>query len=51
MREVINEVIDKDPFLKFIKNYAENIVVGFAHLGRAEVLGLLPTNRLIWLVF
>ena len=33
MREVINGVCDSDSFFEVHKDYAENIVVGFAHLG------------------
>jgi propionyl-CoA carboxylase beta chain len=37
MREVIHEVIDADSFLEVHKNYAENIVVGFARLGGKSI--------------
>ncbi len=33
IREVINGVCDSDSFFEVHKDYAENIVVGFAHLG------------------
>ncbi|MCK6650721.1 MAG: acyl-CoA carboxylase subunit beta, partial [Bacteroidia bacterium] len=37
IREVINGVIDADSFLEVHKNYAENIVVGFARLGGKSI--------------
>jgi propionyl-CoA carboxylase beta chain len=37
MREVIQEVIDADTFLEVHKNFAENIVVGFARLGGKSI--------------
>ena len=37
MKEVINLVIDKDSFLEVQKNYAENIIVGFSHIGGRSV--------------
>lgn len=37
MREVINGVIDDDTFFEVHKNYAENIVVGFARLGGRSI--------------
>tara|TARA_B100000508_G_C11461556_1_gene279491 strand:+ start:1451 stop:2995 length:1545 start_codon:yes stop_codon:yes gene_type:complete len=33
MREVIEEIVDTDSFFEVHKQFAENIVVGFAHLG------------------
>jgi propionyl-CoA carboxylase beta chain len=37
IREVIAEVIDNDTFLEVHKNFAENIVVGFARLGGRSI--------------
>ncbi len=37
IREVINGVIDADSFLEVHKNYAENIVVGFARLAGKSI--------------
>ncbi|MGB1248666.1 MAG: acyl-CoA carboxylase subunit beta [Chitinophagales bacterium] len=37
MREVIEGVVDKDSFFEVHKNYAENIVVGFAHIAGRSV--------------
>jgi len=37
MREVINGVIDEDSFFEVHKNYAENIVVGFARLAGRSI--------------
>lgn len=37
MREVINGVIDSDSFCEVHKNFAENIVVGFARLGGKSI--------------
>lgn len=37
IREVINGVIDSDSFLEVHKNYAENIVVGFARLAGKSI--------------
>jgi propionyl-CoA carboxylase beta chain len=37
MREVINGTIDKDSFFEVHKDYAENIVVGFARLGGRSI--------------
>lgn len=37
MREVINGVIDEDSFFEVHKNYAENIVVGFARLAGKSI--------------
>lgn len=37
MREVINGVIDEDTFFEVHKNYAENIVVGFARLAGRSI--------------
>lgn len=37
MREVINEVIDADSFLEVHKDFAENIVVGFARLAGRSI--------------
>jgi acetyl-CoA carboxylase carboxyltransferase component len=33
MHEVIGGIIDEDSFFEIHKNYAENILVGFARLG------------------
>lgn len=37
MREVIEEVVDTDSFMEIHKDYAENIVVGFAHLAGRSI--------------
>ncbi|GAB5556168.1 MAG: acyl-CoA carboxylase subunit beta [Schleiferiaceae bacterium] len=37
IREVISEVIDSDSFLEVHKDFAENIVVGFARLGGKSI--------------
>lgn len=37
MREVIEGVVDEGSFLEVHKDYAENIVVGFAHIGGRSV--------------
>lgn len=37
MREVINEVVDTDTFFEVHKNYAENILVGFARLAGKSI--------------
>ncbi|MFN3917608.1 MAG: acyl-CoA carboxylase subunit beta [Flavobacteriales bacterium] len=37
IREVINEVIDEDSFLEVQKDYAENIVIGFARLAGKSI--------------
>lgn len=37
MKEVIEEVVDEDSFLEVHKDYAENIVVGFARIGGRSI--------------
>ena len=37
MREVIEEIADADSFFEVHKDFAENIVVGFAHLGGRSI--------------
>lgn len=37
MHEVIREVIDRDSFFEVQKNYAENMIVGFAHLAGRSI--------------
>jgi len=37
MREVIEEVVDADSFMEIQKDFAENIVVGFAHLAGRSI--------------
>ncbi|NNL82719.1 MAG: methylmalonyl-CoA carboxyltransferase, partial [Winogradskyella sp.] len=37
MHKVINGIIDKDSFFEIHKNYAENIIVGFARLGGKSI--------------
>ena len=37
IREVISEVVDEDSFYEVHKDFAENIVVGFAHLGGRSI--------------
>lgn len=43
MREVIEGIVDKDSFLEVHKNYAENIIVGFARLGGRSI-GIVGNN-------
>jgi propionyl-CoA carboxylase beta chain len=44
MHEVIGGIIDEDSFFEIHKNYAENILVGFARLG-GKALGLLQSTH------
>lgn len=37
MHEVIREIIDQDSFFEIHKNYADNIIVGFARLGGRSI--------------
>jgi propionyl-CoA carboxylase beta chain len=37
MRNIINEVVDKDTFLEVHKDYAENMLVGFGRLGGRSI--------------
>lgn len=37
MKEVIDEVVDQDSFMEVHKNYAENIVVGFARIAGRSI--------------
>jgi len=37
MHEVINGIIDEDSFFEIHKDYADNIIVGFAHLGGRSI--------------
>jgi propionyl-CoA carboxylase beta chain len=37
MREVIEQIVDADSFFEVHKNYAENIVVGFARIGGRSI--------------
>ncbi len=43
MKEVINGIIDEDSFFEIHKDYAENIVVGFARLGGRSI-GIIANN-------
>ncbi|MEC4051545.1 acyl-CoA carboxylase subunit beta [Myroides odoratimimus] len=43
MKEVINHIIDEDSFFEIHKDYAENIVVGFARLG-GKSIGIVANN-------
>lgn len=43
MKEVINEIIDADSFFEIHKDFAENIVVGFARLGGRSI-GIVANN-------
>lgn len=43
MKEVINTIIDEDSFFEIHKNFAENIVVGFARLGGRSI-GIVANN-------
>ncbi len=46
MREVIDGIVDKESFFEIHKNYAENIVVGFARMGGRSIgiVGNQPMN-------
>lgn len=37
MREIIQELVDSDSFMEVHENYAQNIVVGFAHLAGRSI--------------
>ena len=37
MREVIEHLTDEDSFFEVHKNYAENIIVGFARIGGRSI--------------
>src|SRR5690606_25222609 len=43
MHDVINNIIDEDSFFEIHKNYAENIIVGFARIGGKSV-GIVANN-------
>lgn len=43
MREVIEGIVDKDSFLEVHKNYAENIIVGFARIAGRSI-GVVGNN-------
>lgn len=43
MKEVIHEIIDEDSFFEIHKDFAENIVVGFARLGGRSI-GIVANN-------
>lgn len=43
MKDVINELIDEDSFFEIHKDFAENIVVGFARLG-GKSIGIVANN-------
>lgn len=43
MKEVIQHIIDEDSFFEIHKDYAENIVVGFARLG-GKSIGIVANN-------
>lgn len=43
MKEVIHNIIDEDSFFEIHKDYAENIVVGFARLG-GKSIGIVANN-------
>jgi propionyl-CoA carboxylase beta chain len=43
MKDVINHIIDEDSFFEIHKNFAENIVVGFARLGGRSI-GIVANN-------
>lgn len=43
MKEVIHNIIDEDSFYEIHKDYAENIVVGFARLG-GKSIGIVANN-------
>jgi propionyl-CoA carboxylase beta chain len=47
IRDVIEELVDLSSFLEVHKDFAENIVVGFARIA-GEALPSLPTNPQIW---
>ena len=46
MHEVIGGVIDEDSFYEIHKNYAENILVGFARLG-GKSIGIIANQPMI----
>jgi propionyl-CoA carboxylase beta chain len=37
MKEVIDEIVDKDSFFEVHKNYAENMIIGFGRLGGKSI--------------
>ncbi|MVX35467.1 acyl-CoA carboxylase subunit beta [Myroides sp. LoEW2-1] len=43
MKDVIHQIIDEDTFFEIHKDYAENIVVGFARLG-GKSIGIVANN-------
>ncbi|GKX29272.1 methylmalonyl-CoA carboxyltransferase [Vallitalea longa] len=43
MKLIINEIIDKDSFIEVHKNYAQNIVVGFAKMNN-ETVGIIANQ-------
>src|SRR5690606_11998609 len=43
MKEVIHQIIDEDSFFEIHKDFAENIVVGFARLGGRSI-GIVANN-------
>ncbi|CAN5650402.1 acyl-CoA carboxylase subunit beta [soil metagenome] len=46
MKELINKIIDKDSFFEVHKEYAENIIVGFARIGGRSV-GIVANQPLV----
>ncbi len=46
IKDVINEVIDKDSFFEVHEQYAENIVVGFARLG-GKSIGIVANQPMV----
>jgi len=46
MKELINKIIDKDSFFEVHKDYAENIIIGFARIGGRSV-GVVANQPLV----
>jgi len=50
MREVISGITDENSFFEVHKNFAENIVVGFARLAGRSI-GIVGNQRHLWRVY
>ena len=48
MKELIMEVVDGKHFLEYQKDFAKNIICGFAQVGGSTKLELSPTNQRSW---
>lgn len=46
MKELINKIIDRDSFFEVHKDYAENIIVGFARIG-GRAVGIVANQPLV----